>query len=76
MRDGLDNKCQNAMLDSNEFLSKFLWHYTTRNLFSSPLSSKRLANKNPLFEVISSLVPTGPLPYQFLEGILVTLYEN
>jgi len=41
---------------------------TDRNLFSFLLDSKRLA-KNPIFEVISLLIPTGPLLYQFfLEG--------
>ncbi len=29
-------------LDSNEFLSKSLWHYTIRNLFSYSLHSKIL----------------------------------
>jgi hypothetical protein len=46
--------------DSNEFLSKSLRHYLTRNLFSFQLYPKRLA-KNPLFGTISLHGPTGPL---------------
>jgi hypothetical protein len=47
-----------------------------RNLFSSPLLSKRLT-KNPLFEVISLRGATGPLLYQFsLEGFYDTRTED
>jgi hypothetical protein len=46
-------------LDSNGFLSRPLRHYITRNLFSFSVHSKRLAEKNPLLEVISLHGTTG-----------------
>jgi hypothetical protein len=44
-------------LDSNEFLSKFLWHNIEETFLASQLI-QRLA-KNPLFDVISLHGPTS-----------------
>ena len=51
----LENKDK---LISNGFLSKFLWLYVAETFLAS-LTFTRLA-KNPLFEVISPLIPPGP----------------
>jgi hypothetical protein len=40
MRDGFDNKCQNAMLDSNEFLSKYLSYYIAETFLASIIFKK------------------------------------
>jgi hypothetical protein len=64
-------------LDANEFLlSKSLRHYITRNLFSSPLLSKRLT-KSLLFEAISFHSPMGPdSNYKSSRANLFNIFNN
>lgn len=55
----------NSVLDSNESLSKSLRHYVTETFLASRYIQKDA--ENPLFEVMSLLVPTGSLEETFLD---------
>jgi hypothetical protein len=53
-----NNKAETLVLDSNEYLSKSLRHYVAESFLAVHDIQVRLA-KNPLFGVISLLIPTG-----------------